>query len=50
MMSAVVLLEYTHSTALTDILDMQNIHVFAFEMHCPMLLIVSTISDGLHDL
>ena len=27
-----------------------NIHVFAFEMHCSMLLIVSTISDGLHDL
>ena len=26
-----------------------NIHVFAFEMHCSMLLIVSTISDGLHD-
>ena len=27
-----------------------NIHVFTFEMHCSMLLIVSTISDGLHDL
>ena len=27
-----------------------NIHILTFEMHCSMLLIVSTISDGLHDL